>query len=136
MNATEARQARKATGKQTLSQRLRENPEMASKIDAYLADLQLEQQFIDAMQEQHVTAAELARRTNRKPAAISRDLTGGLSGAKLGRVREMAAAVDCDVVALLVPRDPTRREKVVARTADGWVIRKPNMPLNTKRTKV
>lgn len=124
MNAIEARKARSSKGKKNLSQRLREDAGMAAKIDAYLEDLQLEQQFIDAMYEEQVSAAELARRTNRKPAAISRDLAGGLSGAKLGRVREMAAAVGYDVVAVLVPKDPKRREQIVGRTADGWIIRK------------
>lgn len=127
MNASEAREARRAGGKRNLSQRLRDNPEVAARIDAYLDGFRLEQQFLDAMQEEDVSAAELARRTNRKPAAISRDLGGGLGGAKLGRVREMAAAVGYDVVAVLVPKDPKRREKVLGQTAEGWVIKKPGV---------
>jgi len=127
MNAIEAREARRSKGKRNLSQRLRDNPEMAARTDAYLDDLRLEQQFLDAMQEEHISAAELARRTNRKPAAISRDLGGGLSDAKLGRVREMAAAFGYDVVAVLVPKDPKRREEVVGCTAEGWVIKKPGV---------
>lgn len=91
---------------------------MAQRIDAHLDALRLEQQFRDAMTALHITSAELARRTNHKPAAISRDLAGGLSSAKLGRVREMAAAVDCDVVTLLVPRNPREREKVVGRLTE------------------
>jgi len=79
------------------------------------------QQFIDAMEQQHISAAELARRVNRKPASISRDLSGGLSTAKLGRVREMADAVGYDVVALLVPRDPVERKKAIGRVAKELV---------------
>ncbi|MHB8195855.1 MAG: hypothetical protein ACYDFQ_07215 [Vulcanimicrobiaceae bacterium] len=97
--------------------RLREEPCLARKIDAYVEELHLEQQFLDVMQHQQINAAELARRTKRKPAAISRDLAGGLSSAKLGRVREMADAVGYDVVALLVPRDPTERRSTIERVS-------------------
>jgi hypothetical protein len=115
MNATEARKQRQAAGKQSLSERLRSNEGMAHRIDAHLEELRLEQQFLDAMQTQHITGAELARRTKSKPASISRDLAGGLSSAKLGRVREMADAVGYDVVTLLVPRDPHERKKTVEK---------------------
>lgn len=118
MNAIEARKKRQAASPSTLSSRLREDPAMAQRIDAYLDAFRLEQQFRDAMTAQHITSADLARRTNHKPAAISRDLAGGLSSAKLGRVREMAAAMGCDVVTLLVPRDPRERGKVVERLAE------------------
>jgi hypothetical protein len=117
MNATEAGKIRQKKGKQSLSMRLRENPEMARRIDAYVDELRLEQQFLDAMRLKQVTAAELARRMKRKPASISRDLAGGLSTAKLGRVREMANAVGYDIVAVLVPRDPVERRKTLARVS-------------------
>jgi hypothetical protein len=130
MNAIEARNARKAKRQKNLSQRLREDSDMARRIDAYLEDLRLEQQFIDEMQHEKISAAELARRTKRKPAAISRDLAGGLSSAKLGRVREMAAAIDCDVVAFLVPRDPVRRAEAVGRmTAEAPWMRRNRTPV-------
>ncbi|MGA8384488.1 MAG: hypothetical protein WB526_07635 [Candidatus Cybelea sp.] len=121
MNATEARRARQAQGKRSMYDRLREDPQRAARIDRYLEELRLEQQFIDAMEQQHISAAELARRVNRKPASISRDLSGGLSTAKLGRVREMADAVGYDVVALLVPRDPVERKKAIGRVAKELV---------------
>ncbi len=111
MNATEARKERQAAKTQSLSARLRENGEMARKIDAHLEELRLEQQFTDAMEAQNISGAELARRTKSKPAAISRDLAGGLSAAKLGRVRKMADAVGYDVITLLVPRDPRERKR-------------------------
>ena len=117
MNAIEARKKRKATNTSTLSMRLRKDPDMAQRIDAHLDAFRLEQQFRDAMTALHITSAELARRTNHKPAAISRDLAGGLSSAKLGRVREMAAAMGCDIITLLVPRDVEERGKVVERLA-------------------
>ena len=117
MNAAEARQARNAKGTKSLSARLRENPEMTQRIGRYAKELRLEQQFLDAMQRQEITAAELARRTKRKPASISRDLAGGLSSAKLGRVREMADAVGYDVVTVLVPRDASERRKTIAKVS-------------------
>jgi hypothetical protein len=113
MNANEARTHRRASGGKSLEERLRQDPERARRIDEHLAELRLEQQFIDAMEHLHMTAAQLARRVKRQPAAISRDLAGGLSAAKLGRVREMAAAVDCDVLTLLVPHDPEERKKII-----------------------
>lgn len=64
-----------------------------------------------------VNATEFARRINRKPASISRDLAGGLSSAKLGRVREMANAAGYDVVAVLVPQDPVERRKTLAKVS-------------------
>jgi len=117
MNAIEAGKVRQKKSKPNLSMRLRESPEMARRIDAYVDELRLEQQFLDAMRLKHVTAAELARRTKRKPASISRDLAGGLSTAKLGRVREMANAFGYDIVAVLVPRDPAERHKTLARVS-------------------
>jgi hypothetical protein len=113
MNANEARAHRRASGGKSLEERLRQDPKRARRIDEHLTELRLEQQFIDAMEHLHMTAAQLARRVKRQPAAISRDLAGGLSVAKLGRVREMAAAVECDVLTLLVPHDPEERKKIV-----------------------
>jgi transcriptional regulator with XRE-family HTH domain len=115
MNAVEARAARRQAGKMTLEQRLRENPKMAQRIDKKLAHLRLEQQMIDAMEQEHVTAAELARRISRQPSAISRDLNGGLSKAKIGRVEEMAEALGYDFVGLLLPRDREARRKTLQR---------------------
>jgi hypothetical protein len=115
MNATKPHKQRQAAKKQSLSTRLRANAGMARRIDAHLEEMRLEQQFLDVMESQHITGAELARRTKSKPASISRDLAGGLSSAKLGRVREMADAVGCDVVTLLVPRDPAQRKKAIRK---------------------
>ena len=122
MNATEARRARQAQGKRSMYDRLREDPQRAARIDRYLEELRLEQHSIDAMEQQHISAAELARRVNRKPASISRDLSGGLSTAKnLGASAKMADAVGYDVVALLVPRDPVERKKAIGRVAKELV---------------
>ena len=115
MNAVEARTARRRAGTKTLEQRLRENPEMAQRIDKQMAHLRLEQQMLDAMERAHVTAAELARRISRQPSAISRDLHGGLSKAKIGRVEEMAEAVGYEFVGLVLPRDREERRKALQR---------------------
>jgi predicted TIM-barrel fold metal-dependent hydrolase len=115
MTAREARAVRRRDGKTTLEERMRQEPNAARRIDTHLAHLRLEQQMADAMQRQHVTAAELARRVSRQPSAISRDLSGGLSKAKLGRVEEMAAAVDCDFVVFVLPRDREQRRETIER---------------------
>jgi|SRR5579862_9060397 len=117
MNAREAREARNARGVKSTYEQEREDPAMAQRIDRYLAEIELEQQFIDAMEDQQVTASELARRVSAKRATVSRDLHGGLSEAKLGRVRRLADAIGYDVVTLLVPRDPELRKKVVTKVA-------------------
>ena len=113
MDAAEARERRQEANQKPLSQRLRTDKEMAREIDARREELRLEQQFLDAMQAQQITGAELARRTKTKPASVSRDLAGGLSSAKLGRVRKMADAVGCDVITLLVPREPRARRRAL-----------------------
>ena len=117
MDAAEARNARRSAGKKSLEQRLRLDPGMAAKIDRHLVDLGLEQQMIDAMEREHVTAAELARRVDRKPSAISRDLNGGLSKAKFARIQELANAVGHDVVPLVLPRDAEQRRHALERVA-------------------
>ncbi|MGC8486391.1 MAG: hypothetical protein ACP5O6_12290 [Candidatus Baltobacteraceae bacterium] len=96
---------------------------MAREIDARREELRLEQQFLDAMQAQDITGAELARRTKAKPASISRDLAGGLSSAKLGRVRKMADAVGCDVITLLVPREPRARKRAISTLSHKLIDR-------------
>lgn len=94
---------------------MRQDPDAARRLDTHLAHLRLEQQMFDAMQQQHVTAAELARRVARPPSAISRDLKSGLSKAKIGRVEEMAAAVGYDFIALVLPRDRKERRETLER---------------------
>ncbi|MHB8139961.1 MAG: hypothetical protein ACYDHD_01680 [Vulcanimicrobiaceae bacterium] len=49
MNAIEARKARRVAGKRTLSARLREEAGMARQIDAYVKELRLAQQCLDAL---------------------------------------------------------------------------------------
>ncbi len=100
---------------------MRDDPRMAARMDRHLQGLRLEQQVIDAMQRQHVTAAELSRRLSCPPSAISRDLNGGLSKAKIGRVEELANAIEHDFVALVIPRDPAARRRTVERIAKELV---------------
>lgn len=100
---------------------MREDPRMAERMDRYRHDLRLEQQVVDAMQRQHVTAAELARRLSCQPSAISRDLKGGLSKAKIGRVEELANAIQHDFIGLLIPREPAARRRAVERIAKELV---------------
>jgi hypothetical protein len=74
----------------------------------------LEEQMSQAMQRQGVSSAELARRVGVPPAGVCRDLKGGLSAAKLGRVQEIADAVRHDVFVCIVPRDGKARKALVA----------------------
>jgi hypothetical protein len=46
---------------------------------------------------------------------ISRDLRGGLSRAKIGRVEELAEAVGYDFVLLVLPRDRKQRREALER---------------------
>jgi len=63
------------------------------------------EQIVQAiMEQQHVTAAELARRLNAKPPQISRDLHGGLSKATVSRVSMIAQALGYDFFPALIPR--------------------------------
>src|SRR5665213_1687739 len=79
MGAVEAREERRKRGLTTLEERLRQDPDVARRMDVHLDALRLEQQFVDAMRRRSITSADLARLVNRKPAGISRDLAGGLS---------------------------------------------------------
>jgi hypothetical protein len=117
MNAREAWAARRAAGVKTLEERVREDPARNARIEKHLAHMRLEQQMLDAMDRSKVTAAELARRVSRQPSAISRDLNGGLSRAKLGRIEELAEAIDHDFVVLVLPRNRAERRKALDRAA-------------------
>ena len=68
MDADEARARRRASGRKTLEEGIRQDSERARELDEHLAELRLEQQFLDAMEHQHMTAADLARRVKRQPA--------------------------------------------------------------------
>jgi hypothetical protein len=74
----------------------------------------VEEQLSQAMQRQGVSSAELARRAGVPRAGVCRDLKGGLSAAKLGRLHEIADAVRHDVFVCIVPRDGKARNELLA----------------------
>jgi hypothetical protein len=104
MDAIEARNQRRVKGGTTLAQRIRQDPERASRIDHYRHLISIEEQVLTAMAERRVTPAQLARRLERPASTITRDLKGGLSEAKLGRLRRYAEALGYELVVRLEPR--------------------------------
>ncbi len=95
----------------SLVQRLRENPKVAARIDREKAALLLELQFERELERRNETPAELARRIGSHRSTLSRDLSGALSRANLQRVSVMAAALDCDLVTVVLPREPKARKQ-------------------------
>jgi hypothetical protein len=111
MNAREARERRSGS---TLFEREMLNVEIREHVEAERADISLELQVRDAMDAAKMTAADLARMLSVPRSTISRDLKGGLSNAKLGRVRAIADKLNYDVFPLVLPRDPGARRLAVA----------------------
>ena len=97
------------TKRKTLVQRLRDNPKMSVLIDREKAALTLEIQFEAELKRTGQTAAQLARKINSPRSSVSRDLSGGLSRARLQRVVALAEAVECDTVTLLIPKNAKAR---------------------------
>jgi Cro/C1-type HTH DNA-binding domain len=104
MDAAEAKNLRRANGNTTLADRIRRDPERARRIDHYRDLISIEEQVLTAMAERHMTPAQLARRLDRPASTITRDLKGGLSEAKLGRLRRYAEALGYELIVLLEPR--------------------------------
>ncbi|HEY0615877.1 MAG TPA: hypothetical protein VGC96_14600, partial [Candidatus Elarobacter sp.] len=82
MNAVKARKKRGGT---TLVERTMRDPKRAARIEHMTKAADIEHLVQAIMASQHVTAAELARRTKSKPPQVSRDLHGGLRRATLTR---------------------------------------------------
>jgi transcriptional regulator with XRE-family HTH domain len=104
MNAAEARKKRDGS---TLLERTMADPARAARIKRLVELADIERIVETIMENDDVSAAELARRINAKPPQISRDLHGGLRRATLGRLALIAHALDYDFVPALVPRNNT-----------------------------
>jgi len=138
MNAAEARKKR---GGSTLLQRTKRDPERAAHIDKLVRVAAVEQIVQAIMEQQDISAAELARRLNAKPPQISRDLHGGLSKATMSRLCTIAEALGYDFFPALVPRANTaKRERfmkayraLVPDSAQGFVTEARNVPVPVKR---
>jgi hypothetical protein len=111
MNASDARSRR---GGPTLFEREMANADIRERVEAERADISLELQVRGAMNAANLTPADLARLLSVPRSTISRDLKGGLSNAKLGRVRAIADKLNYDVVPLVLPREPGARRLAVA----------------------
>jgi hypothetical protein len=87
-----------------------ESPERTTRIKALSAAFTLEDQICRIMNQENVSGKELAERLHTDRAVISRDLNGGLSEAKYGRIVRVADALDCDIISLIIPRKMPQRK--------------------------
>jgi transcriptional regulator with XRE-family HTH domain len=90
---------------------MRRDPATAALIDAELLAISLEAQILRIMEHSNITATELAKKLNVPKSQVSRDLNGGLSKARLGRLHQIAAALNHDLVAVVVPQDLAKSRK-------------------------
>lgn len=111
MNADEHAKLLRAQGIPTLSERIRRDPVRAARIDRELLAISLEVQIMRIMERSKITATDLAKKLKVPKSQISRDLNGGLSKARLGRLHQIAAALNHDLVAVVVPRDLSKARK-------------------------
>ena len=72
----------------------------------------IEVQLLNELERNGLTYVEFAEAIGTKKSNISRDLKGGgIQHITLQRLKKMAAALNCDLVPLIIPRD--REEKVL-----------------------
>lgn len=105
----------KAKRRTTLMEReMAKSPERAARIRARAAFFTLESQIQHAMEQQHVSASELAERLDMDKSMLSRDLNGGLSKAKYHRIERLAGELGYEIIPLVVPaKGSTRRQKAI-----------------------
>jgi predicted XRE-type DNA-binding protein len=98
----------------TLFERELSNPKIRKLVDAEREAISLEMQFRQAMEAENVSAAKLADMLEVPASSVSRDLGGGLSKAKLGRIQAIAQKLNHELIPLVLPRDPKARKLAVA----------------------
>jgi predicted XRE-type DNA-binding protein len=111
MSASDSRKRRSAS---TLFDREMSKPKIRELVDAEQEVISLELQFRRAMEAADVSPARLADMLDVPASSVSRDLNGGLSNAKLGRLRAMASKLNYEIVPLVLPREPGARQLAVA----------------------
>jgi predicted XRE-type DNA-binding protein len=93
----------------TLADRARKNSRLAAKTAAKAAEFEreyeLEKQIERVMEAQHVNRKQLADRLGVERSSISRDLNRGFSRASISRISQIAGALHCRFVPVLVPKD-------------------------------
>lgn len=99
----------------TLMEReMAKSPERAARIRARANLFTLESQIQHAMEQQHVSASELAERLDMDKGMLSRDLNGGLSKAKYQRIERLVEELGYEIIPLVVPvKSPTRRQQAL-----------------------
>ena len=85
-----------------------ENPGFRARFEQEHETFKLEVQLLAALERHGLTYSELAQKLHTKKSNISRDLRqGGISSAKIGRIRAMAKALGLTFLPLLVPNQKT-----------------------------
>jgi predicted XRE-type DNA-binding protein len=98
----------------TLFERELSNSRMQELVQIERDAISLEMQFRRAMESQDVSPARLAEMLEVAPSSVSRDLNGGLSDAKLGRLRAMAKHLNHELIPLVLPRNRRARKLAIA----------------------
>ena len=91
----------------TLVDEARKDPAMRRAIDAGVVeaenDFRLEREIERAMDRRSVNRNQLADLLGKNRSSVSRDLNRGLNNASIGRVRELARALDHEFIAVVIP---------------------------------
>lgn len=93
----------KKTKFKTMSDREMENKEFRKYVEETEDAFQLEVQILKALEEKHLTYADLARKLGTDRCHISRDLKGGgIRSATLSRITKMAKALGMKFIPLMI----------------------------------
>jgi transcriptional regulator with XRE-family HTH domain len=96
----------------TLFEREMERPSFRTKYEDHKKDLALEVEVLKLLEEKRMTYEAFAHLLGTKKSNVSRDLKGGgLRSATLRRIEQIAKALECDFVPLLLPRNRRARVK-------------------------
>ncbi len=92
------------------------NKKFRQSFEAGRRAFELEVQILNALENEDMSLADLARKLGVPRSNISRDLAAdGIKRATLPRLIKMADAADADFIPLILPRKPSSRRHVIAR---------------------
>ena len=98
---------------ETLFEKEMQNPDFRKKFYQAQKGLDLEIQFLKALEEKNLTYEDFARKIGTSKSNISRDLKGkGIQKASLNRIRRMAEVLDMEIAIKLIPKNKLYKEKV------------------------
>ena len=87
-----------------LIERKLENPEYRKRFEKEHEIFKLEVQLLLALERRGLTYEQLAKELHTSKGNISRDLQGGISSAKLGRIQRMADALGLAFIPVMLPK--------------------------------